>query len=38
MKREIGAYVSKCDTYQRVMANHLRLAKNIQPLSIPEWK
>jgi hypothetical protein len=36
MKREIGAYVSECDTYQRVKANHLRLAGNLQPLSIPE--
>jgi hypothetical protein len=38
MKREIGKYVSECDTCRRVKANHLRPARNLQPLSIPEWK
>jgi hypothetical protein len=38
MKREIAKYVSECDTYQRVKADHLRPARNLQPLSIPEWK
>jgi hypothetical protein len=38
MKREIAKYVSECDTYQRVKANHLRSAGNLQPLSIPDWK
>jgi hypothetical protein len=38
MKREIVKYVSKCDTCQRVKADHLRPAGNLQPLSIPEWK
>jgi hypothetical protein len=38
MKREIVKYVSECDTYWRVKADHLRPAKNLQPLSIPEWK
>jgi hypothetical protein len=38
MKREIAKYVSKCDTCQRVKADHLRPAGNLQPLSIPEWK
>jgi hypothetical protein len=38
MKREIAKYVSECDTCQRVKADHLRPAKNLQPLSIPEWK
>jgi hypothetical protein len=38
MKQEIAKYVSKCDTCQRVKANHLRPAGNLQPLSIPEWK
>jgi hypothetical protein len=38
IKREIAKYVSKCDTYRRVKADHLRPAKNLQPLSIPEWK
>jgi hypothetical protein len=38
MKREIAKYVSECDTCQRVKADHLRPAGNLQPLSIPEWK
>jgi hypothetical protein len=38
MKREITRYVSECDTCQRVKADHLRPAGNLQPLSIPEWK
>jgi hypothetical protein len=38
MKQEIAKYVSECDTYQRVKANHLRPTRNLQPLSIPEWK
>jgi hypothetical protein len=38
MKREIAKYVSECDTCQRVKADHLRPARNLQPLSIPEWK
>jgi hypothetical protein len=31
-------YVSECDTCRRVKADHLRLVKNLQPLSIPKWK
>jgi hypothetical protein len=38
MKREITRYVAECDTCQRVKADHLRPARNLQPLSIPEWK
>jgi hypothetical protein len=38
MKREIAKYVSECDTYQRVKADHLRPTENLQPLSIFEWK
>jgi hypothetical protein len=38
MKIEIARYVSECDTCRRVNADHLRLAGNLQPLSIPEWK
>jgi hypothetical protein len=30
--------VSECDTYRRVKADHLRPARNLQTLSIPEWK
>jgi hypothetical protein len=38
MKRQIAKYVAKCDTCRRVKADHLRPARNLQPLSIPEWK
>jgi hypothetical protein len=38
MKREISRYVSECDTYWRIKADHLRPTGNQQPLSIPEWK
>jgi hypothetical protein len=38
MKREIARYVSECDTCQRIKADHLRPARNLKPLSIPEWK
>jgi hypothetical protein len=38
MKREIVKYVSKCDNCQRVKADNLRPTRNLQPLSIPEWK
>jgi hypothetical protein len=38
MKREIAKYVSECDTCRRIKADHLRPARNLQPLSIPEWK
>jgi hypothetical protein len=31
-------YVSKCEMCRRVKADYLRLAGNLQPLSIPEWK
>jgi hypothetical protein len=37
MKREIAKYVSECDTCWRVKFDHLRPARNLQPLSIPEW-
>jgi hypothetical protein len=38
MKQEIAKYVSECDTYWRIKADHLRPTRNLQPLSIPEWK
>jgi hypothetical protein len=38
MKREIAKYVSECDSCRRVKANHLRPSRNLQPLSILEWK
>jgi hypothetical protein len=38
MNQEIAKYVSECDTYRRVKADHLRSVGNLQPLSIPAWK
>jgi hypothetical protein len=38
MKREIARYVAECDTCWRIKADHLRPVRNLQPLSIPEWK
>jgi hypothetical protein len=38
MKREIVKYVFECDTCWRVKTDHLRPVRNLQPLSIPEWK
>jgi hypothetical protein len=38
MKWEIVRYVVECDTYHRVKVDHLRIAGNLQPLSVPEWK
>jgi hypothetical protein len=38
MKREIARYVAECETCRRVKANDLRPSRNLQPLSVPEWK
>ena len=38
MKREIVEWVNKCDTCQRVKAEHQRPSGLLQPLEIPEWK
>jgi hypothetical protein len=38
MKREIARYVTECDVYQRVKAEHLKSAGTLQPLPIPSWK
>ena len=38
MKKEIAAYVAKCDTCCRVKAIHLKPAGLLQPLSILGWK
>jgi hypothetical protein len=37
-KREIAEYVSRCDSCQRIMAEHQRPAGLLQPLQIPQWK
>jgi hypothetical protein len=38
MKREIVEYVARCDSCQRIKAEHLRPAGLLQPLQIPQWK
>jgi hypothetical protein len=38
MKRDVMEYVALCDTYQRVKAEHQRLAGLLQPLKTPKWK
>jgi hypothetical protein len=38
MKSDIAAYVVRCDTYQRVKAEHQRPAGLLQLLDIPVWK
>ena len=38
MKKEIIAYVARCDTYSRVKADHLKPAGLLQPLSILGYK
>jgi hypothetical protein len=38
MKKEIVAYVARCDTCCRVKALHMRPAGLLQPLAVPNWK
>ena len=38
MKKEITAYVARCDTCSRVKADHLKPTGLLQPLSILGWK
>jgi hypothetical protein len=38
MKQDIAEYVSLCDTFQRVKAEHQRPAGLLQHLKIPKWK
>ena len=38
MKKEIIAYVSRCDICSRVNADHLKPTRLLQPLSILGWK
>ena len=37
MKKEITAYVARCDICSRVKADHLKPARLLQPLPIPVW-
>jgi hypothetical protein len=36
MKKEIAAYVARCDTCCRVKALHMKPASLLQPLSVPD--
>jgi polyhydroxyalkanoate synthesis regulator phasin len=38
MREDIAEYVARCDTCQRVKAEHQRPAGLLQPLEIPIWK
>jgi hypothetical protein len=38
MKREIVEYVARCDSCERIKAEHQRLAGLLQPLQILQWK
>jgi hypothetical protein len=38
MKRDVTEYVAQCHVCQQVKDEHQRLARSLQPLSIPEWK
>jgi hypothetical protein len=38
MREDIAEYVARCDTCQRVKAEHQSLAGLLQPLEIPTWK
>jgi hypothetical protein len=38
MKKEIAAYVARCDTCCRVKAVHMKPVGLLQPLSVPSWK
>jgi hypothetical protein len=38
MKKEIVAYVARCDTCCRVKALHMRPTGLLQPLLVPDWK
>jgi hypothetical protein len=38
MKREIAEYVARCNSCQRIKAEHQRPTSLLQPLQIPKWK
>jgi hypothetical protein len=38
MKREIAECVARCDSCQRIKAEHQRLVGLLQPWQIPQWK
>src|SRR4051812_18576545 len=38
MKRDVARFVSRCDVYRGVKAQHQRPTSFLQPLDVPEWK
>jgi len=38
IKKEIAAYVARCDNCSRVKVVHMKPARLLQPLPIPGWK
>jgi hypothetical protein len=38
IKKEIAAYVTRCDMCCRVKAIHMKHVSLLQPLSVPSWK
>jgi hypothetical protein len=38
MKRDIAKFVAQCDNYNRVKAEHQKLAGLLKPLDVPTWK
>jgi hypothetical protein len=38
MKKEIAAYIARCDTCCRVKTPHMRPTGLLQPLSVSDWK
>src|SRR3954453_15159219 len=38
LKRDIAEYIAKCDTCNKVKAQHQKPAGLLQPLKVPDWK
>ena len=38
MKRDIASFVARCDSCQRIKAEHQKPAGLLQPMKVPEWK
>ena len=38
MKRDIASFIARCDSCQRIKAEHQKPAGLLQPMKVPEWK
>ena len=38
MKEEVGSFIGRCDTCQRVKDEHQKPVGLLQPIKVPEWK